>query len=100
YEYTLGRLTGIIVSRSPGDPVVGDRQVTRLVYGARLLAYVPPVSNSVPPTYADSGVHLASVVGRMHLPVAATGEPSFTPPDPFPLPHEDPNLDTGEIVLR
>ncbi len=101
YEYTLGRLTGIVVSRTPGDPEPGDRQVTRVVYGARLLEQTPgPVGGSTPPMYQDSGVHHASLVGRMHLPVAATGEPPAAASNPPTLPQSDPNLDTGEIVLR
>ncbi|HYE01647.1 MAG TPA: hypothetical protein VD963_00285, partial [Phycisphaerales bacterium] len=101
YEYTLGRLTGIVAYRVGAGVADGHKQVTRLVYGARVLAQEPTASpGNVPPLYVESGVHHASLIGRLHLPHPQTGGPTYLPPTPIPPTHEDPGLDTGEIVLR
>jgi hypothetical protein len=98
YEYRLGRLTGIRAYRTSDGAAVGETQTTRIVYGAKLLEQVPPSSPGTPPTYIDSGIYHASLVGRMHLPVASTGGPSTG--TLVRLPHEDPYINTGDIILR
>ncbi|MDX2148507.1 MAG: hypothetical protein SFZ23_13395, partial [Planctomycetota bacterium] len=94
YEYTLGRLTGIIAYRSPAET---DKQVTRVVYGCRVLEQGDPIAGIPTYTVGERPLHHASWIGRMYLPNRTTGVPPGVTPQP---PHLDQAMDQGDVAIR